>query len=39
MPLRECKEQLARISRLPKLYERVKKLEQIVGAPPAKFFA
>ena len=35
MPLRESKEQLARIGRLPKLYERVKKLEQIV-APGAK---
>ena len=34
MPLREAKEQLARIGRLPKLYERVKKLEQITGAPP-----
>lgn len=34
MPLRESKEQLARIGRLPKLYERVKKLEQIVGSLP-----
>jgi len=34
MPLRESKEQLARIGRLPKLYERVKQLEQIVGARP-----
>ena len=34
IPLREAKEQLARIGRLPKLYERVKKLEQIAGAPP-----
>ena len=34
MPLREAKEQLARIGRLPKLYERVKRLEQIAGAPP-----
>lgn len=32
MPLRESKEQLARIGRLPKLYARVKKLEQILGA-------
>ena len=31
MPLRESKEQLARIGRLPKLYERVKKLEEIVA--------
>jgi UDP-3-O-[3-hydroxymyristoyl] glucosamine N-acyltransferase len=34
MPLRDSKEQLARIGRLPKLYERVKKLEQIVGSQP-----
>ncbi len=34
MPLREAKEQLARIGRLPKLYERVKKLEQITGNLP-----
>ncbi len=34
MPLRESKEQLARIGRLPKLYERVKKLEQIVAPLP-----
>ena len=34
MPLREAKEQLARIGRLPKLYERVKKLEQNAGPPP-----
>ncbi len=34
MPLREAKEQLARIGRLPKLYERVKKLEQNAGLPP-----
>ena len=34
MPLREAKEQLARIGRLPKLYARVKKLEQNAGPPP-----
>ena len=34
IPLREAKEQLARIGRLPKLYERVKKLEQITGTRP-----
>ncbi len=32
MPLRESKEQLARIGRLPKLYARVKKLEQLTGS-------
>lgn len=32
MPMRESKEQLARIARLPKLIERVKKLEQLLGA-------
>jgi hypothetical protein len=31
MPMRETKEQLARIGRLPKLVERVKKLEQLLG--------
>ena len=31
LPLRECKEQLARIGRLGKLYARVKKLEQMGG--------
>lgn len=31
LPMRESKEQLARIGRLPKLYERVKKVEQILG--------
>lgn len=40
MPMRESKEQLARIARLPKLIERVKKLEQLLGSmqkslPPA----
>ena len=34
LPLRESKEQLARIGRLPKLYERVKKLEQLTGSRP-----
>ena len=34
LPLRESKEQLARIGRLPKLYERVKKLEQLMGSRP-----
>jgi UDP-3-O-[3-hydroxymyristoyl] glucosamine N-acyltransferase len=33
-PMREAKEQLARIGRLPKLYERVRKLEQAAGQPP-----
>ena len=32
MPMRDSKEQLARIARLPKLIERVKKLEQLLGA-------
>jgi UDP-3-O-[3-hydroxymyristoyl] glucosamine N-acyltransferase len=32
--IRKSKEQLARISRLPKLYARVKKLEQLLGSPP-----
>ena len=32
MPLREAKEQLAHIGRLPKLYARVKKLEQDTGS-------
>ncbi len=32
MPMRESKEQLARIARLPKLLERVKRLEQLLGA-------
>jgi hypothetical protein len=32
--MREAKEQLARIGRLHKLYERVKKLEQSMGKPP-----
>lgn len=32
MPMRDSKEQLARIARLPKLTERVKKLEQLLGA-------
>jgi UDP-3-O-[3-hydroxymyristoyl] glucosamine N-acyltransferase len=31
MPMRESKEQLARIARLPKLIERVKRLEQFLG--------
>jgi len=31
MPMREAKEQLARISRLPKLAERLKRLEQLLG--------
>ena len=31
MPMRDSKEQLARIARLPKLAERVKKLEQLLG--------
>jgi UDP-3-O-[3-hydroxymyristoyl] glucosamine N-acyltransferase len=31
MPMRDAKEQLARIARLPKLVERVKKLEQLLG--------
>ncbi len=31
MPMRESKEQLARIARLPKLAERVKRLEQFLG--------
>jgi UDP-3-O-[3-hydroxymyristoyl] glucosamine N-acyltransferase len=34
MPLREAKEQLAHIGRLPKLYARVKKLEQNAALPP-----
>jgi UDP-3-O-[3-hydroxymyristoyl] glucosamine N-acyltransferase len=33
-PMREAKEQLARIGRLPKLYERVKALEQSSPRPP-----
>lgn len=33
MPIREAKEQLALIRRLPKLYQRVKKLEADAGAP------
>ena len=33
-PMRVAKEQLARIGRLPKLYERVKKLEQILSKIP-----
>ncbi len=33
-PMREAKEQLARIGRLPKLYERVRKLEQSLSKPP-----
>ena len=35
MPLREAKEQLAHIGRLPKLYARVKKLEQNAALPPS----
>ncbi|MCE9610920.1 MAG: UDP-3-O-(3-hydroxymyristoyl)glucosamine N-acyltransferase [Chthoniobacter sp.] len=34
MPLREAKEQLAYIGRLPKLYARVKKLEKNAVSPP-----
>jgi UDP-3-O-[3-hydroxymyristoyl] glucosamine N-acyltransferase len=32
-PAKECRERLARLSRLPQLAERVRRLEQIVGAP------
>ena len=34
LPLREAKEQIAHIGRLPKLYARVKKLEQHAAWPP-----
>ena len=37
LPIRESKEQLAYIGRLPKLYARVKKLEQLLDSEPKSF--
>jgi UDP-3-O-[3-hydroxymyristoyl] glucosamine N-acyltransferase len=37
LPIRESKQQLAHISRLPKLYARVKKLEQLLDSEPKSF--
>jgi len=37
IPMQECKQQFANIARLPKLYARVKKLEQLLDSEPKSF--